>query len=147
MYFCFYIIIFRWKRAWSFILTNLTSLYLWVLYAKIGWNCYTSSGKDFLLNVVKVFFTIHTYIPLIQNVALHLNKIKSYSPKNALCYVLLKLAQWFRRRRLYNFINSSLFLYHIPLEKSKTLYLNSVYPRINCTKFLILAWWFWRYRF
>ena len=96
--------------------------------------------KRFFAKFCQSFFTIYTYLPLIINVALHLNKIKSSSLKNALCYVLLKSAQWFRRRRFYNFINSSLFLYHLPFEKSKTLYLNSVYPRIKCTKFLDLAW-------
>ena len=36
---------------------------------------------------------------------LHLNKLKSLSPKDALCQVWLKLAQWFWTRRFLNFVN------------------------------------------
>ena len=42
---------------------------------------------------------------------LHLQKFESPSPKDALCQVWLKLAQWFWRRRFFNFVNVfSLFL-------------------------------------
>ena len=34
-----------------------------------------------------------------------LNKIESHSPKEVLCQVWLKLAQWFWRRRFFNFVN------------------------------------------
>ena len=37
--------------------------------------------------------------------ALHLNKLESPSPKDALCQVLLKLTKWFWRRRFLNFFN------------------------------------------
>ena len=36
---------------------------------------------------------------------LHLNKLQSPSPKDALCQVWLKLAKWFWRRRFFNFVN------------------------------------------
>ena len=36
---------------------------------------------------------------------LHLNKLESHSPKEVLCQVWLKLAQWFWRRRFFNFVN------------------------------------------
>ena len=36
---------------------------------------------------------------------LHLNKLESPSPKNTLCHVWLKLAQWFWRIRSLNFVN------------------------------------------
>ena len=50
--------------------------------------------------------------------ALHLNKLESPSPKDALCQVWLKLAQWFWRRRYLNFVNVfSLFRNYLPLEK------------------------------
>ena len=39
------------------------------------------------------------YLPLEKGGALHLNKLESLSSKDALCQVLLKLAQWFWRRR------------------------------------------------
>ena len=46
-----------------------------------------------------VFLLFRYYIPLEKGVALHLNKLESASPKDALCHVWLKLAQWFLRRR------------------------------------------------
>ena len=39
------------------------------------------------------------YLPLAKGGGLHLNKLESPSPKDALCQVWLKLAQWFWRRR------------------------------------------------
>ena len=52
-----------------------------------------------------VFSLFHNYLPLEKGWALHLNKPKSPSPKDALCQVELKLAQWFWRRRFLNFVN------------------------------------------
>ena len=50
--------------------------------------------------------------------ALHLNILEFSSPKNVLCQVWLKLDQWFRRRRFFNFFNVfSLFGKYLPLEK------------------------------
>ena len=50
--------------------------------------------KDF--NVSLLF---HNYLPFEKGIALFLNKLESPSPKNFLCQVWLKLAQWFWRRR------------------------------------------------
>ena len=84
--------------------------------------------------------------------ALHLNKLKSPSPKDALCQIWLKLAQWFWRRRFFNFVNVfSLILNYLPLEKSGPLNLNkleSPSPRDTlCQVWLKLAQSFWRRRF
>ena len=49
-------------------------------------------------NFVNVFSLFRNYLPLEEGEALHLNKLKSPSPKDALCQVWLKLAQWFWRR-------------------------------------------------
>ena len=49
-------------------------------------------------NFINEFFAICNYLPLEKGGALHLNKTESPSPKDALCQVLLKLAQWFLRR-------------------------------------------------
>mgnify|MGYP003686116863 CR=1 FL=1 len=52
---------------------------------------------------------------------LHLNKTESHSPKDALCKVCLKLAQWFWRRRFF-LILSMYFRYFViisPLEKGQ----------------------------
>ena len=45
------------------------------------------------------YFAISLLSPLVRGVALHLNKIESLLPSHALGQVLLKLAQWFWRRR------------------------------------------------
>ena len=38
---------------------------------------------------------MYFYLPLEKSGALHLNKLESPSPKDALCQVWLKLDQWF----------------------------------------------------
>jgi len=48
---------------------------------------------------LKCIFSICNYLPLEKDGALHLNKLESPSPKDALCQVWLKFAQWFWRRR------------------------------------------------
>ena len=44
---------------------------------------------------VNVFSLFRNYLPLEINMALHLRMLKYHSPKDALCQVWLKLAQWF----------------------------------------------------
>ena len=71
------------------------------------------------LNFVNEFLVYQNNLPLEKGGALHLNKLESPSPKDASCQVWLKLAQWFWRRRLFNFVNVySLFRYYLPLEKT-----------------------------
>ena len=87
---------------------------------------------------------------------LHLNKLQSPSPKDALCQVWLKLAKWFWRRRFLNFVNVfSLFGNYLSLEKGGVLYLNifnnieSPSPEDEDALFQVLlklAKWFWRRR-
>ena len=56
---------------------------------------------------------------------LYLNKLDSPSPKDALCQVWLKLAQWFWKRRFLNKLKAfSLFRNYLPLEKGMALHLN-----------------------
>ena len=81
--------------------------------------------------------------------ALHLNKLESPPPKDDLCQVWLKLAQWFWRRRFLNiFCIFLLFSYYLPLEKGATLHLNKLEsppPKDDlCQVWLKLAQWFWR---
>ena len=59
----------------------------------------SSYGEEDFLNFVNVFSLFRNYLPLEKGAALHLNKLESPSPKDALCQVWLKLAQWFWRRR------------------------------------------------
>ena len=103
------------------------------------------------LNFVNVSSLFHYSLPLENSWALHLNKQESLSPKNALCQVWLKLAQWFSRRRFFNFVNVfSLFRNYLPLEKGGALHLNkqeSPSPKdALCQVWLKLDQWFWRRR-
>ena len=90
-------------------------------------------------NFVDVFSLFRNYLPLEKGRAHHLNKLESPSPKDALCQVWLKLAQWFQKRRFLNFVNVfSLFPNYLPLEKSGALHLNkheSLHPKMPCAKF------------
>ena len=51
------------------------------------------------LKVVNYVYYFPIISPFGKGVALHLNKLQSSSPRDTLCQVLLKLAQWFWRRR------------------------------------------------
>ena len=78
---------------------------------------------------------------------LHLNKLESPSPKDALCQVWLKMAQWFWRWRFLNFVNVfSLFHNYLPLEKGGALHLNKFESPLSkdalCQVWLKLAQWF-----
>jgi hypothetical protein len=55
---------------------------------------------------------------------LRLNKIESPTPKNDLCQVWLKLAQWCRRRFLNDNTPFLHFCDYLPFEEDLALYLN-----------------------
>ena len=150
LYFRYFVIISPWKRAGPVIWTNLNPLHPRMLCAKFGWNWPSGSGEDF--NFVNVLLLFCNYLPLEKGGALHLNKLKSPSPNDALCQVWLKLAQWSWRRRFLNFVNVfSLFHYYLPLEKGGALHLNkleSPSPKdALCQVWLKLDQLFWRRRF
>ena len=72
-------------------------------------------------NFVNVFLLFHKYLPWNKGRALHLNKLESSSPKDVLCQVWLKLAQWFWWRRFFNFVNVYVFLLfhkYLPLKRA-----------------------------
>jgi hypothetical protein len=48
--------------------------------------------------IFSVFLHFHYYLPLEKGNPLHLNKLETPPPKDDLCQVWLKLAQWFWRR-------------------------------------------------
>ena len=82
----------------------------------------------------------------------HLNKLESPSPKDALCQVWLQLAQLFWRRRFLNFVKIFLlFRNYLPLEKGRAFYLKKLESPLPkgalCQVWLKLAQWFWRRRF
>ena len=118
---------------------------VWLKLAQWFWR------KRFL-NFVNVFSLFRNYIPLEKGGVLHLNKLESPSPKDALCQVWLQLAQWFWRRRFFNFVNVfSPFRNYLPSEKGGALHLNkleSPSPKDSlCQVWLKLAQWFWRREF
>ena len=91
---------------------------------KLDWNWPSGSGEDFYIwsiffpcfvsNLVEIrpvvlemkkfkfvnaffLFPYYMYLPLENSMALHLNKLESTLPKDALCQLWLKLAEWFWR--------------------------------------------------
>ena len=87
------------EKGWAFLLNKLESLsprdtlcQVWLKLAQLFW-------RRRFLKVVNLFLLFPNYLPFGKGVALHLNKLESPSPRDTLCQVLLKLAQWFWRRR------------------------------------------------
>ena len=152
MYFCYFVIISPWKRVGALHLKKLESpspkdvlCQVWLKLAKWFW-------RRRFINFVNVFSLFRNYLPLKRGLALPLNKLESPSLKDALCQVWLKLAQWFWRRRFFNFVNVfSLFRNYLPLEKGGALplkKLESILPKdALCQVWLKSAQWFWRRRF
>ena len=90
----------RWaKKGRAFHLNKLTSpspndalCSVWLKLALWFW-------RRRFFHFVNVSSLFRNYLPLEKGGALHLNKLESPSPKDALCQVSLKLAQWLWRRR------------------------------------------------
>ena len=91
------------------------------------------------LNFINVFWLFRNYLHLEKGGALHLNKLESPLPKDALCQVWLKLAQWFWRR--FFLISSMYFHYFIiisPWKRARPFIwtnMNPLHPRMLCAKF------------
>ena len=67
------------------------------------------------------------YFLIISPCALHFNKLESYSPKDDLCQIWLKLVQWFLRIIFLIFVNVFLlFRNYLSLEKGGALHLNKL---------------------
>ena len=58
----------------------------------------TGSLEEDFSNFNIIFSLFHYYLPLEKAMVLYLNKLEFPPPKDALCQVWLKLAQWFWRR-------------------------------------------------
>ena len=100
----------------------------WWILAQEFWR------KRFFFNSVDVFSLFCNYLHLEKCRVLHLNKLQNPSQKDSLCPVWLKLAQWFLRRRYFNFVNVfSLLRYYLPLKRAGSFIstnLNSLYLRM-----------------
>ena len=74
--------------------------------------------KRRFLNFIDVFLVLPNYLPLVKGMAHQANKLESSSPKDTLCHVWLKLAEWYWRIQFLNFVNVCwLFNNYLPLEK------------------------------
>ena len=98
MYLSFFVIISPCKRAGTFIWTNLNPLHLRILCATFRPNWLSCSGEE-VRNFLNVFSLFRNYLPFEMGGPFIWEKIESPSPKDALCQIWLKLAQWFWRRR------------------------------------------------
>ena len=95
------------------------------------------------------FLLFRYYLPLEKDRAFHLNKLKSPSLKNMLCQVLLKLAQWFWKRRFHNIVNEFLAIFLLfTLGKGQAPSFEQIWIPFTqdalCQVWLKLAQWFWR---
>ena len=101
------------------------------------------------LNIFNIILYFRYCLPLDRGVALHLNKLESPPPKDALCQIWLKLAMWFWRRRFFKSFNRNyLFRQYLPLEKGVAVQMNKLEsppPKdALCQISLKVAQWCWR---
>jgi hypothetical protein len=92
-HFCIFVIISPLKRNWPLICTILNSPYLRMICTKFHWKWRTGSREENFWNVL-----FRYYLPLGKGVVLHLYNSECPLPKDELCQLWLKLAQWFWRR-------------------------------------------------
>ena len=85
-----------WKRALTFIFTNLNPNHPGMLCAKFGLTMPSGSGEEDFFNVYSLSCN---FLPFEKGVALYLNKIWIPITHKSLCQVWLKSSQWFMRRR------------------------------------------------
>ena len=108
-----------------------------MLGAKFGWNWPCGSGEENFL--ISSMYVCYFYLPLEKGGAPNLNKLQFHSSKDALYWIWLKLAQWFWRRFYKKFL--MYFCYFViisPWKKEGPFIctkLNSLHPRMLCTKF------------
>ena len=81
----YFVIISPWKRAGTFVWTNLNSLYPRMLCVKFRGKLPSGSGKEDFFNFVNVFSLFRYYLPLKKGGVLCLYKRESAPAKDALC--------------------------------------------------------------
>jgi hypothetical protein len=151
-HFDIFVIIYLLKRNWPFILTNLNFLYPRIICTKFDWIWAAGSGEEDFFLKISVILLSRNYLPLHRDNPLHLYKLEFPSPKDDLCYVWLKLAQWFFRKRFLNDPTPILhFCNYLPLEEDLALYLNKLeFPSLKDNVYQVwlnLGIRFWRRRF
>ena len=115
-----------------------------------------ASLRKLFLIYIYIILLFRNYLPSEQDVAVHLNKLKSPQPKKGLCKFWLKLARWFWRKLFFSIFTIILFisLYFSPWIRDWPFVWRNWNPlrlRIICAKWnfeigiLKLAWWFFKY--
>ena len=138
MFFCYFIVISPWKRKGpSFEQT-------WVLIIQ---KCFVPSLVEISLVVLEkmIFkfrqcnFTISELSSLGKGRGTSFKKLESPPPKDALCQVWLKLAQWFLKRFFFNFVNVFHYFIIISPRKRAVPYiwtnLSPHHTKLVCAKF------------
>ena len=103
------------EKGRAILLNSLNPLHPRTYFAKFGWNWPSGSGEEDF-GISSIYFCLLKLSPLEKGLVLHLDKLKFPSPKDALCQVLLKLDQWFLRRKL---ISSMYFCYFVIISPWK----------------------------
>ena len=136
MYLCFFLIISPWKRAGiSYEQTRIPFTQWYFVPSLVEISSVVLEKKIFTF--VNVFSLFLNDLTLEKGGALHLKKLESPLPKDALCQVWLKLARWFWRRKFSNFDVLLLLLNYLPLEKGRGPSFEQtwiLYPRMLCAK-------------
>ena len=119
MYFCCSVIISPRKKGGTLHLNEHESPSskdaLWQVWLKLA-QWFLRRRFLYFVNMFPLFFD---YLPSEEGRDPSFKKPESPSPKDALCHVWLKLAQWFLRRRYLNFVNVfSLFRNNFPLKRA-----------------------------
>ena len=139
------------RRAWPFIWKKkLESSSPNDSLCRFGWNWPSGAGVEDFLKFSMYFNYFKHYLIFEKGLALHLNNLELPSPKDALCQVWLKLAQWFWRmpRRFLKFVNFFLlFPNYLPFWMGRVLHLNTLESPSRRDILCQVAQWFCRRRF
>ena len=100
--FCNYLLL---RRGWLFIWKKLESSSPEDAFCQVWFKMAQWFWRRRFLKILNVLLLFHNYLPFEKGVVLHLNKLESPSPKNALCQVWMKLEQWIWRRRFFVVFN------------------------------------------
>ena len=112
MFFCYFVIVSHWKKAWPFICTNLNTLYPRMRCAKFGWNKPFCSWEE---NFSSMYFANFVIIFIWKTVWLFIwKKIK---------FKIFKFCQWIFAISLLS-----------PLDKKALLFIWKKNPFPPCTK-------------